>query len=300
MLRQVAPGLLFQILPIILVLILSFGRDRYTFTKDIFKNQLWHCSELLLLLTTLLVYQFVVLTIYRYSRHVTIAYTVGFSAIAFILIFCLLRYRYGQRIEALGYSRENLPSNVIFGLKVFFLYEAARLAAFLVSGTENRLFDYSRTDLEKYSGVELSAFVILTVLLVPLIEEGVFRGFMFSPLARKTGKKAGFLLTGYIWASFHGHRELVPLVILGLLLAYVFEKTGSLVAGISIHILVNLFAVGMYCYTMALESYIHFLDRKMFLILVTVLFLLCFIIIIIRDANEKREKPDVYEKLNNS
>ena len=207
----------------------------------------------------------------------TVIYTTGFSVINGLSVFYILKYKYGLRIFTLGYNKIAFVNNIIFGLKIFFFYEAVRLGVLLISHTENYLFNYSQTGLIRYSGFELFFFIVVITLIGPVIEEGVFRGFMCVPLARKIGKTAGFFLTSFLWASFHGYDKFVSLIILGLILVYLYEKTTSLIPSITLHVLVNSFTVGLYYYSMVFRKYIHFIEPRKFLEIITLLFLLCFI-----------------------
>jgi membrane protease YdiL (CAAX protease family) len=78
------------------------------------------------------------------------------------------------------------------------------------------------------------------VVVAPLCEELLFRGFLY-PVAKKfTGPWLAAFSSALFFASAHGNLSaLLPLFILGLLLVLIYEKTGSLWAPIAVHFCFN-------------------------------------------------------------
>jgi len=74
----------------------------------------------------------------------------------------------------------------------------------------------------------------------PLAEEIFFRGFMYPAVKRKIGAFGGILLTSALFSILHAHIVgFMPILALGVLLTYLYEKTGSLVSCITVHIFHN-------------------------------------------------------------
>jgi membrane protease YdiL (CAAX protease family) len=81
---------------------------------------------------------------------------------------------------------------------------------------------------------------LIVVILGPVVEEVFFRGFTYNAIKRKWGVKSAIALTSIVFAALHGTLfGFAPILLLGFLLAYMYEKTGSLVPSITIHILHN-------------------------------------------------------------
>jgi len=80
------------------------------------------------------------------------------------------------------------------------------------------------------------------VLFAPLFEELVFRGLLFATLRRRFGFGLSATLSAAIFALAHGYGLLgfVSVIFSGLLWAWVYEKTGSLLPGMAAHALNNL------------------------------------------------------------
>lgn len=87
-------------------------------------------------------------------------------------------------------------------------------------------------------GVGLMAFSAAIV--APLAEEIIFRGYLYPVAKSFAGPWVGMLFTALVFAAGHGNIPLLlPLFLLGLLLALAYELTGSLWASISIHFFFN-------------------------------------------------------------
>jgi len=78
----------------------------------------------------------------------------------------------------------------------------------------------------------------------PLSEEVVFRGYLYPVVKRFSNIPVAIIFTGLLFGAVHGNlAALLPLCILGMLLAAVYEWTGSLWAPIAVHALFNSYQV---------------------------------------------------------
>ena len=76
----------------------------------------------------------------------------------------------------------------------------------------------------------------------PICEEVCFRGMLFGGLREKLPRIGAALLSGLIFGGLHaitGISAVPPLILFGFLLALLYEKTGSIVPGILLHMLNN-------------------------------------------------------------
>jgi hypothetical protein len=86
--------------------------------------------------------------------------------------------------------------------------------------------------------VGLMAFSAAVV--APFAEEIIFRGYLYPVAKSFGGITAGILFSALLFAACHGNVPLMlPLFLLGILLALVYEWTGSIWAAISIHFFFN-------------------------------------------------------------
>jgi hypothetical protein len=88
--------------------------------------------------------------------------------------------------------------------------------------------------------VVLGLMGFAAVVVAPFCEELLFRGFLY-PVAKKfTGPWLAALSSALFFASAHGNLSaLLPLFLFGLLLVWIYEKTGSLWAPIAVHFCFN-------------------------------------------------------------
>jgi membrane protease YdiL (CAAX protease family) len=90
----------------------------------------------------------------------------------------------------------------------------------------------------------LVALILVVGLAAPLGEEIFFRGFAHRALRQRLGLAAGSIASAGLFAVIHvSPVGLVPIFLIGLLLAYLYERTGSLAAPVALHAVNNSFAV---------------------------------------------------------
>ncbi len=97
---------------------------------------------------------------------------------------------------------------------------------------------------EEISGMGTGFLVLMflcVVVLAPIFEEMFFRGLMYPALRRKLGARMAVFLNGLIFGALHFEPLfLISLVLVGMVLAYEYEKTDSLFAPMLTHSLYNL------------------------------------------------------------
>jgi membrane protease YdiL (CAAX protease family) len=82
--------------------------------------------------------------------------------------------------------------------------------------------------------------VLAIVVLAPIAEELFFRGVVFNAFRRERGRRWAYIGSAALFAVIHlSLVALVPIFLLGLALAWVYERTGSLLAPIVMHAVVN-------------------------------------------------------------
>ncbi len=80
----------------------------------------------------------------------------------------------------------------------------------------------------------------MAVIVAPVFEEVVFRGFLYRVFKRYAGAVAGALLSGLLFSLVHVYLPaLLAFIVLAVCLTLVYEKTGSLWLPIGMHMLFN-------------------------------------------------------------
>lgn len=81
-------------------------------------------------------------------------------------------------------------------------------------------------------------------MVIPLVEELVFRGLAFSRLRRKMGFWPAALISALIFGTFHGNlTQGIYAFLLGLLIAWVYERTGRFWTCVLFHAAANLLSI---------------------------------------------------------
>ncbi|GAA5496974.1 hypothetical protein Rhal01_03162 [Rubritalea halochordaticola] len=101
-------------------------------------------------------------------------------------------------------------------------------------------------------GQRLIILIIGACIVAPVCEEIIFRGYLYSVTKRYTGPIFAAICTGVLFGAIHGEVwSFIPLAVLGIILAGVYEITGSLWSSILTHALFN----GMSTYFMTHPEY---------------------------------------------
>jgi len=174
---------------------------------------------------------------------------IGIAAI--ILIMIAARAFFARRLKGFGLNPRKVPAD--FGAAFLNLLAVWPLltAAFLVTTRLGKYFsgpDYQMPQhdelefLSKYPQTTLIvSIIVLSVVIAPILEEFIFRGFFQSLLRSITGKPwMSILIISILFAITHPDKEHWPsLLILAVCLGYSYEKSGSLFRPIFIHALFN-------------------------------------------------------------
>lgn len=97
-----------------------------------------------------------------------------------------------------------------------------------------------QTVLEESDSVALLLFFLTAAVAAPLFEEILFRGFLLPSLTRYMPVWGAILLSSFIFASAHlSLSEVLPLTLLGAILAWVYTRSRNLLSPMLIHSLWN-------------------------------------------------------------
>ncbi|MFQ3223972.1 MAG: membrane protease YdiL (CAAX protease family) [Lentimonas sp.] len=92
----------------------------------------------------------------------------------------------------------------------------------------------------------ITLLVILAVVLAPIVEEIVFRGGIYRFLKSQTTLLPAQIISGAVFALMHGNlMSFLPLAVVGILLARVYERSGNILVSICFHACFNGFSLLM-------------------------------------------------------
>lgn len=168
------------------------------------------------------------------------------SAGAFGVVWAYLR-RYKVGWQAVGWRRPvNLWKTLLYLilLLVGFVVVAALLLAVLGLLIHGFNPDQAQTnDFTTGASKHLSISIIALVLVPPVLEETIFRGFIFPAIAKRTGLIWGAVISSVIFGLAHWQANIsVYTFILGLVLCFMYVKLRSTIPGMALHMLNNLLA----------------------------------------------------------
>ncbi len=140
--------------------------------------------------------------------------------------------------DAMGLSFRRLGDSVLPGLLFgLLMFVASSLLEYLLSRlgihqTQNALFESVRRASLREFALVLAAGAVLA----PIAEEVYFRGFVFRAYLNQKGPWQAFLFSSGLFALVHLNLPaLLPIFAMGLLLAYLYIRTGSIVPAIIAH-----------------------------------------------------------------
>ena len=173
-------------------------------------------------------------------------------------MFCALSQKalqtYGSSLKEVGLvkpTRRQIADGIAYGTALFIV--GAFLRAILFS-LLNLLSRSTTTELKSitdgmtadgvfqkmHSPVLMLAFAIVGCTAAPIGEEILFRGLLYNCFKRRLGVKAAILLSAVCFAAIHfGPLAVISIIPIGLVLAYVYEKTQNLWVTITIHAVNN-------------------------------------------------------------
>ena len=168
------------------------------------------------------------------------AAVIGFGLVAMYL----RKYHVGW--SSVGWRPVNIGKALLYLgiILVGFLFLATAtltLVSWLVPGFNAN--QAQTNDFTQGAGAHSLISLIALVLLPPVLEETIFRGFIFPAIAKRTGLVWGAIWSAAIFGIFHWQANItIYTFILGLLLCFMYVKLKSIVPGIFLHMLNNYLA----------------------------------------------------------
>jgi membrane protease YdiL (CAAX protease family) len=128
------------------------------------------------------------------------------------------------------------------GVLAFFLFELLYSAIVRPKSPQTVVKDLGADT----STLLLVAGALVVIVVAPVCEELFFRGFLYRVLRVRMGFWAAALIDGVLFGLVHGSLVIVPiLAFLGVVLCYIYERTGTLFATIAVHALNNTISYGV-------------------------------------------------------
>lgn len=185
------------------------------------------------------------------SNPTAFVYTVLSAQVALGAVFLYLVWRAlkGRHwgLEAVGLRLGALRRDLLFGvaayIRVLPLVVAAILTVALVLAKLGVSFERSAVQEMAAESVRNAASVIafaaMASVVAPILEETLFRGLLFTALREWLGFWPAGMVSAACFAMMHAPASRLPTAVLGMALARMYERSGSLVPAIGAHALHN-------------------------------------------------------------
>lgn len=176
-----------------------------------------------------------------------------------LLVAYIVRWRYHQRLATIGLTTQRWPwwaaAGVVAGAVTIPVSAAAERLAIaviaLIVGPARAQAMAAAEEANQIlatvlqtprSTLEVAWLLVLLCVVVPVGEEVFFRGFLYTTL-RRWGWVRAVVFSSALFAAVHLQVvHFLPILWLGVVLALLYERTGSLVASIAVHSVNNLVA----------------------------------------------------------
>jgi membrane protease YdiL (CAAX protease family) len=171
--------------------------------------------------------------------HVSSIISVGFIPI----IWVKKKYEVSSSTLGLGHGKISIISSLLFGIITAFVFIISPVSGGIRAISSLLSFSYVHVFLNK-----LNLEFIATVILTPILEELYFRGFLYGYLRNRLGVVKGISVQALLFAFLHlpgigsGGSiigAMLSLLVLGIVLSILYEKSDSLIAPVICHSVIN-------------------------------------------------------------
>jgi uncharacterized protein len=152
-------------------------------------------------------------------------------------------YWRGSRLKDLGFRYYSLLKTLWYSflalMLIFFI-----IFVYVIIMTNVLHIQAPVSKIEQLASNQLISYRILLIavsIIAPVAEEVFFRGFLYSAFKKTWGVTAGLFLSSLFFALAHMEfYSFLPIMAVGWILAYIYEKTKSLIPVIFLHSVYNL------------------------------------------------------------
>lgn len=182
-----------------------------------------------------------------------IAGVVSFQGAALVLVWLFVREHDQGWAEAFGFRHRPGRAFLLGTLTVFLFFPLGQLLQLLSINLLTRLHldPSAQTAVEVLrlarQGPGLIGFTLVTVVVAPLAEELVFRGILYPAIKSAGFPQLALWGSSLLFATIHFNLSIfLPLLLLALVLAWLYEKTDNLLATIAAHSVFNAVNLGLF------------------------------------------------------
>ena len=169
--------------------------------------------------------------------------------------------KYGQDLRYLGIEFKHVPKKIMIGFVGYVTCMPFLLLTLLISFMAMTFFKAEPPPhplvpivMKDESVLDLIYMMVFACILGPITEEIFFRGLLYPLFKKRVGIVLVAVLTAMLFAFLHMNWVMVlSIFVLGILFAYLYEKTGSLLPSMFVHMLHNTI---MFIFVFVVKRYI--------------------------------------------
>jgi membrane protease YdiL (CAAX protease family) len=169
---------------------------------------------------------------------------ISFELALFLVPVFWVKFLHHQPLSALGFSSDRRSRDLLagagsglalFGLTLIVVAPAIYALISLLTGEPVTRPRQPILPADP-NGWQIAIGAVAAVIAAPVAEEVFFRGFLFGALRQRFRFLAAAIISGTLFGLFHAIPLLIPLMVfVGIGLAYVYERRGSLLSSIAAH-----------------------------------------------------------------
>lgn len=173
----------------------------------------------------------------------------------FIILYFVLR-KYRRKLEDIGLYFRTWTKDILLGFLGYLAILPIFVIVLLTLLGIATLFSYEPPphplvevflEEDKRNPLLIVYSIFLACVFGPIIEEVFFRGFCYPALRKLWGIRIATIATAGLFAWIHQSTfAFWPIFVLGVILAYLYEKRGSLIPSITLHIIHNSVFIGYF------------------------------------------------------
>jgi len=177
------------------------------------------------------------------------------SAVLFFIIYFVI-VKYKKPLGSIGLNYKNLVGDMFLGFSSYCVVLPLLILIIAGLGALVNMIHYEPpphplVDIfvveDRRSPFIIYLSLILACTIGPFIEEVFFRGFCYTGLKKHIGIKGAMIVTAAFFAFIHYSAfAFIPIFVLGLALAYLYEKRGTLIPSITLHVVHNALFIGYF------------------------------------------------------
>jgi uncharacterized protein len=183
------------------------------------------------------------------DARLAVSFQAAWYVILFAFLFVVIRVYHGAPFWPALRWRRLPPRSLSLAAQYLSCIFGGVLLAVAVGAASQVAGEKKNLPIEQLFGTRTDVLWLMAfgILVAPLVEETIFRGFLYPVFARKWGIPAGIVITGVLFGGVHAaqlwpaYPQIALLVIVGIVLTFARARSGSVLASWLIHVSYNSF-----------------------------------------------------------